>query len=379
MALRVLLVAALVAFVAVPRAEAKEQERSAALGAHGMVYLDASPVFKAAIMREAAALGATLLRVDVPLALMRPTPGLPDYRAFDEEVDLGRQAGIGLVGILTAAPEWAVLCPLGTPLWAVSACAYANLALYEQHVADVVRRGRGVFRAWEVLNEPEGPSFRGTPEQYAAVLDAAIKGIRRGDPSAEVVIGGTPFDPIGERFVERVLRTPGFDLANRIDVANIHVRGPLVSLDGQIRRWTAFMQSLGVDKPLWVTEFGYPSDVKGQNDRNFGGSPEAARFGGGELGQASFLSQAVPALLHAGAARVFVTMRDGQPGPFHREGLLKGEGVADPPGAVPVVVRKRSFRAVNYLVRTGRLSPPALARGRIRAAAAFAARTAAER
>ena len=348
---------------------------AAALGAHAMLYLNAPVRFKEAMIAEAVAVGASVLRADVPFALLHPErDAAADYWAFDTNLRLAAQAGVGLVGVMTATPWWAARCPADVPLESMFTCPYADMELFKQHVREAARRGRGVIRAWEVLNEPEGPWFRGTPEDYAVVLDAAITAIHEGDPSAKVVIGGTPYNKVGQDFLTRVLRVEGLDLARRIDVANLHVRGPLASLARQVRSWRAFMRSLGVDKPLWVTEFGYPSDEEAQLDGNFGGFRQVSGVGSGEVGQASYLRRAIPALLRGGAAKVFVTLRDGSPGLFQSEGIVRGDGVADPPGENPVVVRKAGFGAVRHLVLSGALTSGRIRGMRRRAAVVAAAR-----
>ncbi|MCW3010719.1 MAG: hypothetical protein JWO90_1123, partial [Solirubrobacterales bacterium] len=335
-----------------------------ALGVHAMLYLDAPASFKRAMLREAAAMGASLVRADVPLALIRPTNGIPDYAAFDEDLRLARAQGIGLLGLIGATPSWAGRCPPGTPFHETIRCPYADLDLFREHVRDLARRGRGVVQAWEVLNEPEGVGLLGSAEEYAAILDAAIDGIRAGDPQAKVVMGGSPFHPISLAFVTRVMQAPGFAFGSRIDVANVHIRGPLHTLAGQVRRFRAHLLALGLDKPLWVTEFGYPSRYVDQLDGIFGSWPEVQRVGRGEKGQATYLRRGIPTLLAGGAEKVFVALREGSGGMFQTEGVLRGAGVRDPPGADPRVVRKRGFRAVRYLVRTGKLQPAAIARAR---------------
>ena len=133
--------------------------------------------------------------------------------------------------------------------------------------------------------------------------------------------------------------------AAAIDVANVHVRGPVASLSRIMRRWRAFFARHAVDSPIWVTEHGYPSDSRYQSDRG---------FRGGERAQAAYLARSIPALLRGGAARVFVTERDNLAGSFASEGFLGG-AVADPPVADPAVRRKPAADAYREVIR-GRYS-----------------------
>jgi hypothetical protein len=191
--------------------------------------------------------------------------------------------------------------------------------------------------------------------QYAWVLHTAMKAIRSVDPRAKVLIGGLADNAPSIEFLQRVLLTPGLHLTHRLDAANLHVRGPLSSLAKQVHAWRHVMAGFGFRGPIWVTEFGYPSDPSAQRLRDFGGPAEAARLGSGDRGQAAYLRRALPLLRRAGAARAYVTLRDGEDGPFASEGVLRGSGIGDPPGPHPRAVRKRAFFAVRHLVRSGAL------------------------
>jgi hypothetical protein len=108
-----------------------------------------------------------------------------------------------------------------------------------------------------------------------------------------------------------------------------------------LRDWIAYFRSKGFHGPLWVTEHGYSADPAYQKD-------PAYRYG--TQAQAKYLSVSIPALLDAGAAKVFVTERDNGSGKDASEGLLGGN-VMDPPTADPQPVRKPAFLAVQALAR----------------------------
>jgi hypothetical protein len=343
--------------------------RAAALGIHGMVYLDEPRSWKAAVIHQAAALGAASLRVDVPPSQVFRTPGgPPDLAGLDDDLALARREHIRLTAILGATPAWAAACPPGTDPALAPRCPYADLRLFERHVRILARRARGVVEAWEIGNEPVGGwSYIGTVRQYAWVLHTAMKAIRSVDPHAKVLIGGLADNAPSIEFLQRVLMTPGLHLTHHLDAANLHVRGPVSSLAKQVRAWRHVMAGFGFRGPIWITEFGYPSDPAAQQLRDFGGPAEVARFGSGDSGQADYLRRALPLLLRAGAARVYVTLRNGDSGTFASEGILRGAGVGDPPGPHPRVRRKPAFGVVRQLarsgalgrrVRPGRLRPP---------------------
>jgi hypothetical protein len=120
----------------------------------------------------------------------------------------------------------------------------------------------------------------------------------------------------------------------------VHIRASLRRLPETLRAWRTFFAAHHAgDQPLWVTEFGYPSDPAHQYDPAYRAGPAS---------QASYLCRALPILLTGGATKVFVTLRDNLGGQFASEGVIAG-GVNDPPTADPAVVRKPAFAALSRL------------------------------
>jgi hypothetical protein len=101
--------------------------------------------------------------------------------------------------------------------------------------------------------------------------------------------------------------------------------------------WRRLLAGAGFSGPLWVTETGYPADPSFQHD------PGYER---GDASQARWMTTAVPAMLGAGAAMVFVTEHDALSGPFASEGLLHG---GDPLTAEPRLVPRPSYYAIQRL------------------------------
>jgi hypothetical protein len=100
--------------------------------------------------------------------------------------------------------------------------------------------------------------------------------------------------------------------------------------------WRDRLAGHGFAGPVWVTEHGYPGDTAFQAD---------PAFRGGEAAQAAFLTESVLSLAEAGAAEVFVTLRDNLDGGF------ASEGVADIEDVAPFAVRRKpAFAAVRRLV-----------------------------
>jgi hypothetical protein len=316
--------AALLAWAPAASAAPPPVRPGAPVSAHAMVHTCCTPpAMKERIFAEAKAMGARFIRVDVELAGIFTTSAgdNPDWSRLDAVLELSRRYELPILGILMRPPGAA---PWHDPQ------AFGRLA------AAVAAHARDTVTHWEILNEPDGAwAFDGTPEQYARMLRAAYDAIGARVPEALVAMGGlmTPEDPA---WLDRVLATPGADAAHAFDIANLHLRGHESALPEVMTAWRGRLAGHGFAGPVWVTEHGYPGDTAFQPD---------PRFRGGETAQAAFLTESVLSLAEAGAAEVFVTLRDNLVGGFASEGVVDVEGHA------PFAVRRKpSFTAVRRLV-----------------------------
>ena len=279
--------------------------QAAPISAHAMVHTCCTPTpMKEQVFREASALGADYIRVDVELNGIFAAPDAePNWDGLDEVMDLSRRYDLPVLAILLGAPAGAGDQDFG--------------ALAGQ----VAEHANGTIDHWEILNEPDGDwAWDGTAEDYARVLSASYDEIKAEVPGATVVMGGLmrPHDPA---WLERVFATPGADALHKFDVANVHLRGPV---DAVVRRYGEFKSWLaahGFHGPLWVTEHGYAADPAFQVDR---------AYVGGDAAQAAYLTQTLVGLGEAGAPEVFVTLRDNpELGPqYVSEGLIGRESFA---------------------------------------------------
>jgi hypothetical protein len=150
------------------------------------------------------------------------------------------------------------------------------------------------------------------------MLAAAYDHIHAANPQARVLLGGimdlAPYG--GAAYLDKVFATPGADAIHKFDVANVHIRGSALQAGRHVDEWREYLSRAGFYGPIWVTEHGYPSDPAYQTDRN---------FRGGERAQADFLATSVPLLTGAGAAKVFVTLRDALHDRYASEGVLRSD------------------------------------------------------
>jgi hypothetical protein len=297
-----------------------------------------------AMLSQAAAGGASTVRLDIELTRVFPGAPQPDWASLNQYISLARTYHLRVLGLLDTLPAYMVVCPPGTPQNIVPRCPVSNMSLWAQEVGEIAAHTRGTINEFEILNEPNGQwSFIGSPQQYAAMLSAAYRAIHGANPVAQVLLGGVALG--GHRqlgatsWMDQVLTTPGADALHSFDIANIHVRATAKRVGGIVCGWRQYFASRGFRGPVWVTETGYPANPAYPND---------PAYTGGAASQAAFLRAAITNMVGAGAGKVFVTERDLSIGRWESEGLLQSP---DPLPANPSVVRRPSFYTIKQLAK----------------------------
>ena len=312
------------------------------LGAHSMLYLDSSPAQQEALFQAAHDARVGSIRLDFTMGAVFRFLDRPDFAPVDRVNALARRYRLRVDAVLTGLPFWLADCPPGTAFADMSKCpprADAE-AEWAEMVRTVVARSPAV-RHWELGNEPDvagGRFFIGSPAAYARMAVVTARAIRAARRSAVIVLGGT--SRLDRGFLRAVLQDARNPLAAEIDVAALHLRGPLAGLRARARAGVRFFHRMGVRGPLWITETGYPSEPAHQYD-------PALR--GGERDQARWIGRGPRELLAGGAARVFVTLRDGPEfgaaSAFASEGVVRWPQLAADGRAIP----KPAFAALRRL------------------------------
>jgi hypothetical protein len=240
--------------------------------------------------------------------------------------------------VITSTPWYIAQCPdAGTDHLERCAPAREHERTWRRMVKRIARRAPNI-RHWELGNEPDsGSTFNGGAAEYARWAALAADGIRAASPDASIAIGGLAH--MNEAFLAAALHDRRYPLIDRIDIANVHVRGTLASIQRDLAAARALYTRLGFAGPLWVTETGYPSRPAHQWDPAFVGGPRD---------QARWLSLGLRALIDGGADAVFVSFRDnhefGRGSPFGSEGVLRW----------PRLRPKPAYSAVRRLARLTR-------------------------
>ena len=151
---------------------------------------------------------------------------------------------------------------LWTPDWATSATSGKRQAAppkglddFGRYVFETVKHHRPSIKHWEVWNEPHYAGFwRGTPEQYAGLLEVAYRQAKKADPDCVVLGGGGVY--IGRLdWTRRMLAA----LKGRpMDVFSIHYVTPEAAGE-QLARLRRLLAGKGrgkgrKDVPVWNTE-----------------------------------------------------------------------------------------------------------------------------
>ena len=223
-------------------------------------------------MRQA---GVKWGRQDFGWARIEATKGVYDFEPYDRLVERFTRAGIRIFGNLTGHPPFH---DPRTPEGVEAYCAFAKAA---------VARYAGRVDHWQIWNEPNGGYWKGTPEQYAALLAASGKAIHSTSPRAKVLALNMAFCDV--LWAERILKLVPYDA---FDIVCFHpyraFNAPEEKFDWWMRdqyvkSWhkelkddyplirmsfleqtdalIAVLRKFGEPKPLWVTEMCYNTDL----------------------------------------------------------------------------------------------------------------------
>jgi hypothetical protein len=325
-----------------PARAATSLPRGNPIGVHSMLFLDHPFGAKEAMFKEAAAVGASTIRLDIELSAVFTTPdGPPDWSGVDQYMLLARRYHLRVLADLVATPWYEQGCPPGVAPDVSYRCPPSNPELWGEQAGEIAAHTRGVIDDFEIINEPDGGwAFYGSPQQYAQILSASYRAIHAADPRAQVALGGL-MNIWSHAWIDAVLATPGADAVHRFDIANIHVRTRADQAGAVVRSWRRYFAGHGFGGPLWVTETGYPADPAIQTDPPYHGGPAA---------QARWLTAVIPAMISAGATKVFLTERDTAGEASGSEGFLR---TTDPLTAFPAFTRRPSFYAIRALAHGG--------------------------
>jgi hypothetical protein len=202
--------------------------------------------------------GAQVLRIAFGWDAMEPERGRYDWGFWDDFVRTAtRDFGLRLIPYICYTPKWAAR-DSGENFWRSPPRDPEDFARF---VEALVIRYRADIRSWELWNEPDNRAYwLGTREEFAALVKAGSRAVRRADPKATVVLGGIA----GETdFLDGLFRVDR--IAPSVDVVNIHSYfetwhpDPIETLPAYVARAAEIVREDGENEPLWLAETGYSS------------------------------------------------------------------------------------------------------------------------
>ncbi len=108
---------------------------------------------------------------------------------------------------------------------------------------------------WEVMNEPEFKMFfKGTEDEFVEIFNFSSKLIKSKQKDAVIIMAGAAgMFPESKRFWKSALPK----IKDHFDIANMHHITPpdgKCDRDFWVGEFSELLQSLNIDKPIWVTE-----------------------------------------------------------------------------------------------------------------------------
>jgi hypothetical protein len=194
---------------------------------------------------------------------------------LDEVVDAARVRDMKILMTLWCTPDWA--SSKKGEHYITRGAPPAKIRHYRRIARWAAEHWRGRVDAWEIWNEPDLPAFfGGGPAEYVKLLKAGYRGIVKGDPDSEVVLGApVPNDVEWLRALYERGAAPYFDVMATHPYSVPLDRPPEMN-DGtmagipSVTAVRALMKEFGdADKPIWFTEFGWSTHKNDEVESKF--------------------------------------------------------------------------------------------------------------
>jgi hypothetical protein len=214
--------------------------------------------------------GVTWLREDLKWSVVQPTASSWDWSRYDALYSAAATRGLHVLPVIDSTPSWLAAQPMTLPPpGAYAAFVSAVVARYGPHGSFWAAHSElpSVPSQWfELWNEPwiDRPALPvANPPAYAELVRATVQAGRAIDPDARFLLeADSRRMPSGQRWTEALFAAMP-DLAQWFDGVAVHPYGDAFTDPNS--RFVLTMEGVhstmerhgAVDKPFWVTEFGY--------------------------------------------------------------------------------------------------------------------------
>lgn len=217
----------------------------------------------AALMKEA---GVGWLRLDFLWGEIEPSPKQFDFSKYDEIVEVVRQAGIQILGILGYSASWAA----SGDSWNYPP---KDDRLFADYALATIGHFRGKVDHWEVWNEPDSRTYWAEQDglkRYCQLLKQVYLTAKAAYPHCKILNGGFAN---GAASINHLYDNGA---KGYFDILNIHIfESPLnkgsikgVVASAELAR-KIMVRNGDVAKNIWVTEIGSPGVPRGRRVANW--------------------------------------------------------------------------------------------------------------
>ncbi len=217
------------------------------------------------VMKEG---GLGWIRSDFYWIMIEKPEGNWDYSQYDKIVEEAGKRDIQILGLLGYNVPWA------KP-------AYDHPEKWTEYITRTVSRYKGRVNYWEVWNEENESSFWGKkadPAEYTEFLKITAEAIRKANPDAKILFGGTIGIPY--QYIEDCLKAGA---GQWFDIMNIHPYRNVMNSNFAVMKFRNDIAKLrklltqykAGDYPIWITEMGW-SDRQMPESNNIRGFFDAS-------------------------------------------------------------------------------------------------------
>lgn len=241
-------------------------------------------------LRAAAGAGVKWLRYTVNWRGVERQQGVYNWSVPDSIIQIASENGIKVLAVVTATPIWIADAPDSLLTDDVPACAAIpyrryppkDFEIWSDFMTKASARYKGRVAAWEIWNEPDLDRLKigspcgarywcGTSGQFARLVVAAAEGVRKGDVTAPVVMGGLALATPGDlQFLREVAQNQRYPALRRVDALAFHFYKDSSDAALAVADVRAVLSESGLPSiPIWVTETGRSSSDSEENQKAY--------------------------------------------------------------------------------------------------------------